>query len=315
LDEYLKGRALWTRRTEEAVRAALAHFRVAVEAAPGFALGHTGIADAYIILAAYDWMEPRQALPLAVAAAEQAQALDPTAGEPHASRGDLAIHYDRDLALAARELDRALELSPGHATAHHWRGEASLYGGRPAEAVGFLRRAIELDPLATAAHAQLALAYETLGQLEEAERGYRRAHAISPGYSWPAGALVRIDLARGRTANALAAAERAVEADASATNLATVGVSLAWVGRTDEARAVLARLTELGRQRWISPYELARIEAALGERDTALAHLRDAVEASVFRVQALSAAPELEFRRFADDPEFERIRNEMWRRR
>ncbi|MEZ5313308.1 MAG: protein kinase [Thermoanaerobaculia bacterium] len=313
LDEYLQGRALWTRRTEEGVTAALGRFEAALAIDPKFALGQSGLADAYTILAAYNWMEPRRALPLAVAAAERAQALDPDAGEPHASRGDLAIHWDRDLALARKELRRALELSPGNAVAYHWLGEAALVGGATDEAIGYLRRAIELDPQAPAPHLQLAMAYEGLGRVEEAERTYRRALEISPGFASAASGLVRIELARGQGSAALAAAERTAADDPSVLNRATYAVALAWTGATDRARAILEALRAERGERWVSPYEIACVEAALGERAAALANLRQAVEASVFQVQSLSIRTPLEFSRFDGDPEFEAIRASIWR--
>ncbi|MGE4190943.1 MAG: protein kinase [Thermoanaerobaculia bacterium] len=313
LDEYLQGRALWTRRTEEGVTAALGRFEAALAIDPKFALGQSGLADAYTILAAYNWMEPRRALPLAVAAAERAQALDPGAGEPLASRGDLAIHWDRDLALARKELRRALELSPGNAVAYHWLGEAALVGGATDEAIGHLRRAIELDPQAPAPHLQLAMAYEGLGRVEEAERTYRRALEISPGFASAAGGLVRIELADGRGAAALAAAERTANDDPSVQNRATVAVALAWTGETARAREILEALRAERGERWVSPYEIACVEAALGEGAAALANLRQAVEASVFQVQSLSIRLPLEFSRFDGDPELEAIRASIWR--
>ena len=315
LDEYLEGRYLWTQRTERSVRAGLSHFRAAVDLDPSFALGETGIADSYIILAAYDWMEPHEALPLAVAAAERAQQLDPRAGEPHASRGDLAIHYDRDLVRAAAELDRAIELSPGYAPAYHWRGEAALFAGRFDEAVRFMSKALELDPRATAAQAQIATAYQALGDPAKAERSFRLAHEISPGYSSPAGELVRIDLEAGRAQAGLAAARRAVEEDPTPSDLATLGVALALTGDPDGARTELARLAARQGSGWLSPYELARVEAALGEREAMLRHLQQAVDANVFAVQALSVAPDLEFRRYLGQPAFEAIRGGIWKRR
>ena len=307
LDEYLKGRFLWSRRTEEAVREALAHFRAAVDLAPDFALGHAGMADAHIVAAGYNWMEPRQAAPIALEAAEKALALDPMAGEPHASRGDLAYHVEHDFALAARELDRALALSPSYATAYYWRAEVSIVDGRTEEAIQLLRRAIELDPLNPFPNFLLAFAQGLAGRLDEAERGYRRVLEFSPGYSMAWGALVRLDITRGKTTEALATAHRAVEENPSASNLATLGVALGLAGKTNEARSILARLRDLGRQRWVSPYEFARVEAALGDRAAALADLRAAIEARDFWMPELKVHVDIEFQNFVGDPEFEKL--------
>jgi hypothetical protein len=44
----------------------------------------------------------------------------------------------------------------------------------------------------------------------------------------------------------------------------------ASMGRQEEARAILARLTEIAKTRYINPYAFAVIHLALGEKDQAL---------------------------------------------
>jgi serine/threonine protein kinase/tetratricopeptide (TPR) repeat protein len=54
--------------------------------------------------------------------------------------------------------------------------------GDYAQAVGSLRRALQLDPLNADAYKELAKAYEKLGNLKEAESTYRDAIAVRPNY-------------------------------------------------------------------------------------------------------------------------------------
>ena len=305
LEEYLKGRYLWNLRTEEAVRAALAHFRAAVNIAPDFALGHTGVADAYILLGGYDWMEPREALAIALAAVERAQSLDPAAGETHASRGDLLYHLEHDFAGAARELDRALELSPSYATAHYWRAEVAITWGEFEEGRRLAARAVELDALNPFANYLVAFADELAGRTDAAEEGYRAILEFSPGYERPWASLVGLLLDRGRNGEAVAAAQRAVEVNPVPTNLATRAVALALAGDSAEARTALDRLRAMSHERWISPYEVARVEAALGEHGAALRSLEAALEARAFLIPFLKVHVPIEFRDLAGDPVFE----------
>ena len=175
------------------------------------------------------------------------------------------------------------------------------------EAIGFLRRSIELDPLTPFPRFYIAFAQELSGRLDDAQQGYRRALELSPGYEPASGALVRLELARGNTTEAIAAAKRAVEENPAAANLTTLGVAFALTGRRNEAHTLLTRLRDLGRQRWVSPYERARVEAALGDRTPALADLRAAIEARDFRVPELKVRADIEFRRLLADPEFEQL--------
>nr|MBA3892962.1 hypothetical protein [Gemmatimonadales bacterium] len=59
--------------------------------------------------------------------------------------------------------------------------------------------------------------------------------------------------------------------------LAALGRTHALDGRPDDARAVLARLDSLSDQRYVSPYLLAGIGEAMGDRRRAFAWLEEAV--------------------------------------
>ena len=65
-------------------------------------------------------MTPREALPKAKAAAIKALELDGALGEAHNSLAFCLDGFDWDFDAAGREFQRAIELNPGYATAHHW---------------------------------------------------------------------------------------------------------------------------------------------------------------------------------------------------
>jgi TolB-like protein/Tfp pilus assembly protein PilF len=308
LDEYLRGRARWSLRTESETRAALAHFEAATRLDPDFALAHVGVADAYIILAAYHWMAPSTAAPLARAAAQRAIELDPTAGEPHASLGDLHHHYDRDYETALRAHERALELSPGYAIAWSWKAEPLLALGRNDEALAALQRAVELDPLAAFPRFFLGEALHVAGRQAEAEAAFRRAIELSPEYVPPRHQLVRLALERGETAAALAEARRLAERFPSPSVDVVLALCLVRSGRSAEAREILARMEAQDAAGEVSAFARASLAAALGDRERTLAALREGLENHDFRMPTLLfTSRELEFRAFAGDPEFERL--------
>ena len=80
------------------------------------------------------------------AAALKALALDDRLSEAHAVLGFCKSVYEWDQSGAERELRRAVELNPGYAFAHIWRGEVLSDMGRPKEALAELDRARELGP-------------------------------------------------------------------------------------------------------------------------------------------------------------------------
>ena len=69
---------------------------------------------------------------------------------------------------------------------------------------------------------------------------------------------------------AIAASRKAVELWPSARPLSWPGEAYAAAGRRDEAHKILEQLHELSKQRYVTPYGVARIYAALGKQQEAL---------------------------------------------
>jgi len=279
-DEYLLGRALWNQRTEQSTRAALVHFENATRIAPDSALGYAGVADSHIILGVHGFDPPRVAIPLAKAAALKAIRLDPDAGEPHASLGDILFHYDWDWVASEREHEKAIELAPAFATGYQWGSEAQILNGDLAGALARLQRARELDPLSMIIRASLANALGLLGRREQAVAELRAAIAMDPGFPRTRRELALQLLALGRTGDALAEARQlAMIAPDNLPAITVLGLCLGRAGHADEARALIRRLESESGKPFISSLELARIAAGLLDRDLAIHYLEQAVAA------------------------------------
>src|SRR5712692_8832832 len=156
---YLKGRYLWNRRTGENLKKALPYFQQAAEKDPNYALAYAGIADAYYVMPAYSAGWPQDCLPRARAAAQKALELDDTLAEAHTSLADVLFLYF-ELAASTKEFERAIELNPNYATAHHWYARTYLImTGQFDRAIAEMKRAVELDPVSSIIHADLGSVY------------------------------------------------------------------------------------------------------------------------------------------------------------
>src|SRR2546422_599749 len=117
---YLKGRHASQPRTMNGLKDAIHNFENAIKKDPRFALAHTGLADAYSILALLEYVPPREAFPKARLAAEKALSLDDRSAEAHVSLGIVLFQYEWDWPRTEIEFRRALELNPGYAPAHQY---------------------------------------------------------------------------------------------------------------------------------------------------------------------------------------------------
>src|SRR4029077_9677059 len=91
--------------------------------------------------------DPVNAYPQAKEAANTAIRLDPNLAEPHTDLAILADIFDFDASQSMREFEKAIELNPNYATAHHWFGNGLLEAiGDFDRSIAEMRRSVELDP-------------------------------------------------------------------------------------------------------------------------------------------------------------------------
>lgn len=146
--DYYRGRFYWNKRTLEGFQKGMELFQLAISKDPSFAAPYAGIADAYALLGGNgtDAMPPLEAMPKAKAAALKAVELDDTLADGHTSLGYVRLAFDWDFPAAQHEFQRALELNPGYATAHHWYAHYWLAMAQPEKALAEMQRAQLQDP-------------------------------------------------------------------------------------------------------------------------------------------------------------------------
>jgi len=165
---YLKGRYSWNKRTAADINTAISYFNQAIARDPGYALGYSGLADAYGVLPSYGG-DPSEMYPKSNAAARRALELDASLAHPHAILGTNEMEYDWNFAGGEGEYRKAFELDPNDATAHQWYAYAiAEIGGREQEAIAEINRAHQLDPLSPIISTQVGEVRVNVRQYDEA---------------------------------------------------------------------------------------------------------------------------------------------------
>src|SRR6266496_1349393 len=271
---YLKGRYLWNRRTGENLKKALPYFQQAAEKDPNYALAYVGIADTYAVMPGYSAGSPQDCLPRARTAAQRALELDDMLAEAHASLGFILFHYF-EFAASTKEFERAIELNPNYPTAHHWFARTDLLAlGQFDRAIAEMKRALELDPVSPLFHAELGGLYMMARRYDDAIAQLRDTVEMDPEFYWAHRFLGLALELKGATAEAIAEYQKAFELSDDPTALAFVAHAEANTGRPNDARQILARLTEEAKTRYVAAYAFAVIHLALGEKDQALDWLK-----------------------------------------
>ena len=177
---YLKGRQLWNERSKESIGRAVECFKQAVADDPSFALGYSGLADCYYILAANHNEELDVNYPRAKELVQRALRLDPNLAEAHATLAALYEFRDFDLKEADAEFRRAIELKPSYAAVHNWYYLLLMNLGELSRAEEEIKRALELDPLSLVINSNYIFFLEHKGEYGRAKEQALKTVGLHP---------------------------------------------------------------------------------------------------------------------------------------
>lgn len=289
---YLKGRYHWNKRTLEDLKKGIEYFNQAVEKDSNYALAYAGIADCYGV--PQIGLSPPEAMPRAKAAAMKALSIDDTLAEAHTSLANVLVRYDWDWSGAEREFKRAIELNPNYPTAHYWYALYLAGMDRQEEALREAQRAQKLDPLSlvTNWHVGVILSYER--PYDRAIEQLRKTLDLDPNFAGPHDDLGWTYAMMGRFNEAVSEFQTAIKLSGGDTHfMGDLAVVYAMSGKRGEAQKILDQLTEVAKERYVSPYRMAQIYIALGDRNRAFEWLETGYREKSFgaSVMDLKAAP------------------------
>ena len=307
---YLKGRYCWNKRSQEGVREAIAYFEQAIDHDPGYTLAYSGLSDAYALQVDYRGVPVTEGYELARRYALKALELDDDLPEAHTSLAWVQFAYDWDWEGAERSYRRALELSPGYATGHHWYSFVLLATGQAEQALVEAHTALELDPSSLSIRRGLGWLYYYTRRYESAVYHLRRAIAMNPTSEDTYRILGLVLTQQGAYDEAERAFREAITLSPEL-SYATAGVAhvLALRGRRREAEALLAELEARARNHYVSPVAFCIVHLGLRNIDQAFEWFERAYQDRRGWLTYLKVDPMLDAVR--DDPRFAELVKRM----
>ena len=280
-ESYLKGRYFWNKRTAVGLRAALAYFNQAVGEDPNYAEAYSGLADTYALLG--DWqyavMSFKEALPRAKAAAVKAVELDSSMSEAHTSLGYCLRAFDWDFDSAGKEFQRAIELNPSYANAHHWNAMNLALLGRPKEALVEMRKAENLDPLSLIINSDLAEFLLLTHSYDESVKQSRKVVEMDPDFAIGHKQLGDAYLLKKMDKEAVAELQKAVQlSGGSPICIADLARAYVASGKMNEAVKLLRDLEKNSNASFTDAPHIAMIYAFMGDNEQAMNWLERAYQ-------------------------------------
>ncbi len=291
---YLKGRFFWNKRTAADLRKSIDYFNAAIAKDPDYALAYAALAQAWLLLPAYNGGAPKDCFPPAETAAKKALSLDDNSSDAHAALGMVRQIYDFDLPGAIAEFERAIQLNPNDAMPHHWLANHSLpAAGQTARAIAEMKRALELDPLSLIINTNLGQAYINANRYDEAIAQLRKTVEMEGSFYFAHQMLGEALDLKGQIPEAIAEYQKTIAMSDDPLPKALLGHLYGRIGRKDEARQILEELRKTREQRYTEAYALAIVYLGLGDRNEALDWLeqayrdRDGYYMAVIRIDPL----------------------------
>jgi TolB-like protein/Flp pilus assembly protein TadD len=296
---YLQGRYHLNQRTAEGLQKAVEFFEKALIEDAQFALAHSGLADAYGLLAHYGVLGPADVWSRAASSAAKAVMLDGHSAEAHTSLAHVRATQEWDWLAAEREFQHAIHLNPRYPTAHHWYAMSCLVPlGRLDEALEQMLIAQSLDPVSSIIARDVAVLYSYRHDFEAALEQCDQTIELNPHFAPAYLTLGLIQEQRKDFDESAAAFRRAVDlAPHSPRMQGALARTLALSGKTDKARATLKLLAELAATRYVSPFEFLTIYFALGDMEKGYTWLAKACDDRCFELLALKLDPRFDILR------------------
>jgi tetratricopeptide (TPR) repeat protein/TolB-like protein len=276
-DLYLRGASLLRgRKTVATAQQALDFFDHAIKIDPLFALAYAGTTDASMVI----WRATRQDewIQRATSAAEQSARLNDNLPQAHYALGTVYANAGKT-AEAIGELRRALQLAPNSDEGYRRLGIAYKRAGQLENAARAFETAIGLNRYNANNYNQAGAVYFSLGENQKALAAYQRVVELNPEDGDGRGNLATAHYRLGHWDEAIAEFQRAIPKNPAYSN--NLGVVYYFLGRYAEAEKAFEAAVAS------SPFDPTYLQSLAdtyywsGQKDKAAAAYRRAIDAAL----------------------------------
>ena len=284
-DLYLQGQDfLIDRQLRRGPELADQVFRQAIREDPDFALAHVGLSEA--MWRRFRAGEGREFLDRAEQEVNAAIQLDPGLASAQVARARI-MRERGEVGRSIAELQQAVASHPKPAEAYMELGHSFRQAGEMAAAEEAFRAATVLDPSDWRNWNQLGVILTDQGNLPEAEEAYEEARAVARGDNmWPLANLVAVRVLQGKFKEAIQTVTLPADQLTDSSIASNLGTAHYYLGQYQEAEPLYRRAVELEPDDPVYFGNLGDVLAVLGKSDEALEAYRRAVPLAVAKADA-----------------------------
>jgi TolB-like protein/tetratricopeptide (TPR) repeat protein len=285
----LKGWWYFNKYNLEGFTKAREWLELALEKDAKYALAYAWLAGAYSGPGYWGYMRPREAWPKVKEAALKAVELDETLAEAHHALAGYSFYYDWDWTTAEIEFKRAIELNPNFADGLTNYSFYLVTMGRIDEAMAQSKQVEELDPLNLVGVAVGGWHLAVARRYDEAVEQLQKPLEMDPSFYPARQGLWRLYRYKNLCEEAFAEAKKTFSLLGDREVVEAMQQGWGKWGYPGAMRLAAQKLAARFKQRYVPPYEIARLysdtedqnqtlhwlQTAYDQRDARLVHLRD----------------------------------------
>ncbi|MGH9517827.1 MAG: winged helix-turn-helix domain-containing tetratricopeptide repeat protein [Terriglobales bacterium] len=279
-DLYLRGLYFSGRLSPDNLQKAFGYFNQAIEKDRSFAPAYAGLAESYGWAAGLGFLPAQTALQKSEVAATKALEIDPNSGMGHHAMAWVKYARYWDFPGAEREFQRAIQLNRNNVTAHVWYGMYLAQRQRTGESWSEMQRAKQLDPFSSIVNSlsmtPLLTSHQYDRLIEEASLGLK----TDPNDGLLNWFLTTAFEQKGDLPKAIDQGEK--QAVAFGEDPQRAKKEFADMRREFSAQGAraywLSRQKSLAATAWTDPFDMAVVDARLGESEAMFASLDKAYQ-------------------------------------
>jgi adenylate cyclase len=274
-EQFLQGRYYLNRFSTAEIDKSLGYLERACALDPNFPLAWAALSRARALYTGWSDKLTREQFAASLAgareAADRALELDPDLPEALNARFEVQFSYDFDWKGGAATIKRARALAPSDPAILKSAALVSVMFGDYARAIELARQAVALDPVNPEIRVYLGIALLQARRPAESRSEYERVADLNPATPWAFAGRGMADLAEGKNAEALAAAQHETGEFA---RLVVSSVALWNLHRKEESDSALALMIKEDAD--VGAFQIAEVYSGRGDKDEAIAWLERA---------------------------------------
>ncbi len=275
-ESYLRGRYAYDHSGRAGLQESVMYFNDALTKDPTFAPAYVGLAEAYTLLGTVSaGVSPAETRPKVMSAARKAIELNPDLAQAHVMLAN-SLQEQWQWRAAEVEYKQALQLEPNNASAHSWYALWLSCQGRTDEAVDWVRRGRELDPVSVSG-ASVAWILFQAHRFDEAIPEARDALAVRPDDVAALSTLGFALLGKGQEEEAIPVLEKADALSKGSPAVEGILVrAYARAGRREDALRLLEELKKRSNAGYFPAGAFVNAYLGLGDKEEAFEALEQA---------------------------------------